>query len=224
MPWVLDHFVWNVTVVYGRPFNLRDILFELLDRDSTCRVEIIGEKERNYCNYLNLLQKTRSSFWGTNVHAEIRLTNFALDPCCSSLVHLNYCWRYWSWEFSLVLVNCVFILFLLADDYLSFLASLHKWKLNSSYLSNSLILWIAYHFFLWEITGNRLEIEVIKWHGLVECFMCIFFLSRAVQFCAWLSLWKLPVNGSTKCLWFINAGPQYCIPFLKSDVTIPVAR
>lgn len=171
---------------------------------------------------MKLSQKTQSSFWGMNVHAEIRLTNFALDPCCSSLVPLNYCWRYWSWQFSLVLVKCVFILFLLADDYLSFLASLHKWRLNSSYLSCSLILWIASHFFIrnyWKSIGNLSD--KMTWYSWV---FYVHFLSRAVQFCAWMSLWKLSVNGGVKCLWFINAGPQYCIPFLKSDVTIPVPR
>jgi hypothetical protein len=38
-------------------------------------------------------------------------------------------------------------LFFFVDDYPSFLASLHKWKLCSNYLSYSLIPWIASHFF-----------------------------------------------------------------------------
>jgi hypothetical protein len=155
-----------------------------------------------------------------NVHAEIRLTNFALDPCCSCLVHLNYCWRYLVWQFSLVLANFVFILFLSADDYISFLFSPTNEGLIAAISPSSLILWIAFHLFIrnyWKSIGDWSD--KMTWSSWV---FYAHFLSRAVQFCAWQSLWKLSVNGSVKCLWFINVDPQYCIPFLKSDVTIPV--
>jgi hypothetical protein len=150
-----------------------------LDRDSTFIVEIIDEEEEEVVvTILKLSQETQSPFRGMNVHAKIRLTNFALDPCCSSLVHLNYCWRCWSWQFSLVLLNCVFILLLLADDYLSFLASPHQWRRNSSYLSYSLILWIASHFFIrnyWKSIGN--------WSDKITWSSWVFYVHFFVQSC-----------------------------------------